>query len=83
MTNEVEKKISELLTKTLKESSGLDIQITSDMSLIDAGILDSLSIVLVIKAIQSEFDIDICAGDITLDNFDNLTSIVAFVKSRQ
>ncbi|MCX5905396.1 MAG: acyl carrier protein [Proteobacteria bacterium] len=78
----VEEKVTSIIATAVKEMTGLAIELTSDQSLIDSGILDSLSIVNVIKCLQSEFSIDISAGDITLENFDTIGSITQFIKIR-
>jgi acyl carrier protein len=82
MELKIEDTIAAIIADTAKESMGADVAIAHDQSLIDSGILDSLSIIKVIKALQSEFSIEISGGDITLDNFDTIDAIVNFVHGR-
>ncbi len=75
--------VKNILIGILKDASGLDIELTEDQSLIDAGIIDSLSIVKLIKVLQDTFNIEIYAGDITLDNFDTIRVISNFISMRK
>lgn len=70
------------LTKVIWELSGLEEEIDPRTSLIDGGIIDSLSIVSLVQFIQSNYDIDIYPEDINLDNFDSLEAMTAFISSR-
>lgn len=82
MVNDVEGKIIEIVMQTVKNMSGFTIELTNDLSLIDGGILDSLSIVNVVQGLQEAFDIEIMVSDITLDNFDTVQLVGNFVKER-
>ena len=82
MLDEIENKIKNIVSETLKEMRGLDIKLTNEFSLIDSGALDSLSIVDVVQRLQREFDIEILVQDVTLDNFDTIDLITKFVKTR-
>lgn len=82
MLDDIENKIKNIVSETLKEMRGLDIKLTNEFSLIDSGALDSLSIVDVVQRLQREFDIEILVQDVTLDNFDTIDLITKFVKTR-
>ena len=69
MLDSIADKVIAIISGIVKEATGIDIQLTDDQSLIDSGIIDSLSIVTMMKQLQTEFNIEISAGDITLDNF--------------
>ena len=82
MSDTFEQKVNEIIAKAVKESTGIDAELTPDQSLINDGILDSLNIVKVVQILQKEFNIEITAADITLDNFDTISAIIGFVKTR-
>lgn len=57
-------------------------RIDSERSLIDSGLIDSLTLVNVIQVIQESFGIDIGVQDITIDNFDTVRGITELIKLR-
>ena len=63
------------------ESSGIDVDLDADTSLLESGMLDSMSIVFVVQGLQDQFDIDIDFADITIERFDTVASISEFVDS--
>lgn len=54
--------------------------ITETTDLIDDEVLDSVSIMLLITNLESEFNISVNFNDIVLDNFRNVDSIVDLVE---
>ena len=60
-----------------------DCQLEDNENLIDAGIVDSLGIFLLIAFIESEFAIKIQPEDVILENFATLNSIHKLVTTRQ
>ena len=77
-----EEKVKKIVSETLKTMRGLDIELTNEISLIDSGMLDSLSIVDVVQGLQKDFDIEIMVEDITLENFDTIDLIIKFIEKR-
>lgn len=75
-------KVREIVQETI-DSSGLGITVDDDMSLIDGGLLDSMSIVKLVQELQQAFDIDIDFSDITISNFDSITALKQYVDVRQ
>ena len=75
-------KIEELVTDTIKSVTGIDVELSKDMSLIDGGILDSMSLVRVVQTLQSELDVDFDFAEITLENFDSLEVMVPFLMQK-
>lgn len=63
-------------------TSGVDIELSDDVSLIDSGLLDSLSIVYVVQSIQDRFEIELDFADITLEHFDSITVITELIAGR-
>jgi acyl carrier protein len=82
MSDTLEQEVHKIIAATVKETTGLDTELAPDQSLINDGILDSLNVVKVVQVLQKEFDIEITAADITLDNFDTISAIIGFVKTR-
>ncbi len=75
-------KVSIIINEILPTFRGLKIELTNDLSLVDSGILDSVSIVRAVQMLQDEFNIVIEASDITLDNFDTIDLIAYFIQQR-
>lgn len=75
-------KIREIVQETV-DGSGLDIEVDDDMSLIEGGLLDSMSIVKLVQELQQTFDIDIDFSDITITNFDSVKLLTEYVEARK
>jgi len=75
-------KIREIVQETI-DSSGLEIEVDDEMSLIDGGLLDSMSIVKLVQELQQTFDIDIDFADITISNFDSIAVLNEYVEARK
>ena len=71
-------KILELLSEELPE-----IDFTASDALVDAGILDSLSITTIIAALTAEFGIVIPYEEIIEDNFNSVAGLAAMVDRLQ
>jgi len=80
-TEVVAVKVREIVQETI-DSSGLGITVEDDMSLVEGGLLDSMSIVLLVQELQQEFDIDIDFSDITISNFDSVVALQKYVDER-
>lgn len=75
-------KIREIVQATI-DSSGLEIEVDDGMSLIEGGLLDSMSIVKLVQELQQTFDIDIDFSDITVSNFDSISVLNEYVEVRK
>lgn len=82
MTGNITEKVKNIIQEVLLDSVSVEFDLTDDMSLVDGGLLDSLSIVRVVQMLMDQFPIEIGVEDITLDNFDTLGTIVRLVQSR-
>ena len=81
--NGVFEKVKSLISTFVKETLNIDVELDADLSLIDGGIIDSLSLVSVVQALQDTFDIQIYPEDITIENFDKITAISALVEAKK
>lgn len=52
-------------------------------SLLEAGVLDSMSMVDLITHLEAKYDITISEDDLTPENFSSVTAIVAYVAARR
>ncbi len=82
MTAEIETTVQSLVADTLK-SRGIDVTPSADMSLIDSGMLDSLTIVTFVSKLEKAFDVVIETADMTLDNFDNIQLIANLIRAKR
>jgi acyl carrier protein len=57
-----------------------DVDYTTEVHLVDDGILDSMDIVLLVTALNAAFGITIPAVDILPDNFNSVAALVALVE---
>lgn len=57
-------------------------ELTDDMPLISAGILDSLATVRLVTFLEEQYKIEVAAHEANADNLDTLTKIAELVKSK-
>ena len=63
---------------------GVDVKdLSSDDSLLNAGLLDSASIFQLVAFLETEFSLEIPDEEVVPDNFESIDAIVRFVKSRK
>ena len=75
--------VTHCVADALRRERGLTDRPSPDMSLVDSGLLDSLSIVTFVGQLETKFGITISMSDMTLDNFDNINLITELVKSKR
>ncbi len=73
----------ETLSDYIRDEVGYDGELNPDADLLDARILDSFSVVEIAAYIQSSFDVELEAEDLTRDNFTSLTNMVALINRRK
>ena len=73
----------ERLSDYIRDEVGYDGELNPDADLLDARILDSFSVVEIAAYIQSSFDVELEAEDLTRDNFTSLTNMVALINRRK
>jgi len=59
-----------------------DIEVTADSILFSDGTIDSLGMVEIIGHLEEKNGIEVSQEDVTLDNFDTVDRIIAYVTSR-
>jgi len=74
--------VEKIIAKFLANSIGWDDPVAGDMSLIDGGLIDSLSIVQIVQSLQETFDIEIAVSDMVIDNFDTIDAITQLIHSK-
>ena len=57
--------------------------ISPTLSLLDNGIIDSIGLLRLMAFLESTFNISVDPGDVDISNFETITSICQFVKSKQ
>ncbi len=72
----------ETLTGYIRSEVGYDGNLDVDADLLEEQILDSFSIVEMAGFIQSSFEIELEAEDLTRENFASLASMVALIERR-
>ncbi len=72
----MKKKIRDFIIENIVEDN---TQFNDSDSLFEEGIIDSMGQIKLISYIQEEFDIIINPGEITIENFDTLDKITAFI----
>ncbi len=69
--------MEELLNILSEIKPGIDFK--NEVSLIDDGILDSLSIIRLVGEIEDEFDVSIGVADLVPENFNTVQDIMALI----
>lgn len=82
MTNDIQETITQFVTAMLLQR-GIEAKPSPDTSLVDSGMIDSLSVVTFVGQLEDAFNITISMADMTLDNFDTIQLICDFVRSKR
>jgi acyl carrier protein len=78
MTKDIQETITKFITEILLKR-GIKAEPAPDTSLVDSGMIDSLSVVTFVRRLEDAFDIEVTMTDMTLDNFDTIQLICDFV----
>lgn len=71
----MEEKVVEILNEVCEE-----ILTYTGTNMMADGIIDSFGLISIIGYLEDEFDIEIDAQDVTVENFANKDSVVAYIK---
>jgi acyl carrier protein len=75
--------IVETLSAYLEEEHDVDpSEVQSDTLLFSSGIVDSFMLVALLTFIETTFDCEVEPVDVTLENFDSLDRMAAYIESR-
>lgn len=72
-----------ILTEYLRDEMGYDGEVAPDTDLLEAGILDSFTIVQTAVFIQEQFDIELEAEDLVRANLSTLSNMVALIDKQR
>lgn len=75
--------VTDLVRRVVLESTGRSLTPKPDDRLIEAGHLDSMSIVNLVLALQQEFQVTLELGDLSEANFGSVRAIAHMVRERQ
>ena len=62
---------------------GVSATITNDTALWDEELIDSMGIMMLIAHIESEYEVDIDADDVDVENFKSVARIAALIADKQ
>ena len=77
--NTIRASIIEIITEDMEMETD-EIDVKDDDSLIDGGLIDSMSILQLIEACQMEFDISIDPAELSIEHWDSINKICRFVQ---
>ena len=75
--------ISKLVSRIILESTGRTLELDTDDPLISSGYLDSMSMVQLVIAVQSELDVELEVTHMSAENFETIQAITALVEARR
>ena len=68
----------------LEDDLGCDLDgVSSESLLFSTGVVDSFTLVTLIMEIEKESGLKVGPGDVTLENFDSMDRIIAYVSAAQ
>jgi acyl carrier protein len=74
---------AEKLAMFVADKSGVPMSdITEETPLFSTGLLDSVSMIDLILLIEREANLEVWEADVTLDNFDRIDRILAYIGTR-
>ncbi len=59
-----------------------DVELTNDLSLVEAGVLDSLAIFTLIAYLEERFGVKVESEDVVIENFDTIDALRELVLQR-
>jgi len=78
----VETIINDYISRELVQEPGL-LPLANDTSLIESGILDSLSLLRLVVFLQDRFQLTVDETDLLPENFDSVNAICAYLRARE
>ncbi|RDW13410.1 acyl carrier protein [Paracoccus thiocyanatus] len=69
------------LIRYIRSELNIDMPLDGDTELFSTGMLDSVAMVGLIAFVEDKAGVRVQPGDVTLDNFDTVDAILAYVQS--
>ncbi|MGW2048489.1 acyl carrier protein [Streptomyces sp. NPDC001858] len=70
--------VARIILERLRDKMFLD-GVTADTNLIESGLIDSVGFIRMFVVLEEEFEFDVTAHDLSLDNFQTVRDITEFV----
>jgi acyl carrier protein len=78
----MESVINDYISREIVQDQAL-LPLSNDTSLLEGGILDSLSLLRLVVFLEEQFNITVGEADLLPENFDNVNTICAYLRARQ
>ncbi len=80
---QIEPEIAALVGAVIRESTGREVTISLSDRLIESGLLDSLSMVNLVVALQAKFGVEVDIMDVDEQNFASSLAIAEYISVRR
>jgi acyl carrier protein len=78
----MESVINDYISREIVQDPAL-LPLSNDTSLLEGGILDSLSLLRLVVFLEEQFHITVGEADLLPENFDNVNTICAYLRARE
>jgi acyl carrier protein len=78
----MESVINDYISREIVQDPAL-LPLSNDTSLLEGGILDSLSLLRLVVFLEEQFNITVGEADLLPENFDNINTICAYLRARE
>jgi acyl carrier protein len=78
----MESVINDYISREIVQDPAL-LPLSNDTSLLERGILDSLSLLRLVVFLEEQFNITVGEADLLPENFDNVNTICAYLRARE
>ena len=78
---EIHKRITQYIR--MRFPAAKSIEVDSEFSLLDSGVIDSLGILDLVEYIEESFEIQAADEDLVPENFETVSALVRFVESKR
>ena len=78
----MESVVNDYISREIVQDRAL-LPLSNEMSLIEAGILDSLSLLRLVVFLDEQFKITVDEVDVVPENFDSVNAICAYLRARE
>lgn len=72
-------RVRSIVSDIVLRSSGIDLTFTDGDSIIDGGLIDSISVLGLISSLESKFGITVHPLEFSIENFDSVDNISNFL----